>query len=168
MSAIMLPDFISQINTEIGIVPVADAYAGGVTSDVINMKHCAYGGFLIYQGAIEDTGVSNLVTVLACDDTTPSNTTAIAFNHRTKNGTAAWGALTAATSAGYNFNANNTNANAQYWVEFSADDIEAAASGYEYVQLSIAETANKTVTAGVLFIGWGLKYPKSQPDSAIT
>ena len=168
MSAIMTPDFLSQVNPEIGLVPVADCYAGGVTSDVINMKHYAYGGFLIFQGAIEDTGVSNVVTVLACDDTTPTNTTAMAFRHRTKNNTAQWGALTAATSAGYNFNSNNTNANGVYWVEFSADDIEAAQSGYEYVQLSIAETANKTVTAGVLFFGWGVRYATAQLANAIT
>ena len=140
------------------IVPAANAYAGGVTSDVFNMANFHAGGFLISQGAIEDTGISNLVTVLSCDDTTPSNTSAIAFNYQVYTAsTDTWGAIGTATSSGYNFNSNNAVSNGMHAIWFTAAAVEAAA-GYTYVQLSIAETANKTVTAGVRFFGFEGRY----------
>lgn len=151
------------------LVPQADAYAGGVTTDVFNMSGFHNGAFLIFQGAIEDAGISNLVTLLACDDTTPSNTSTMAFRyHVYTSSTDVWAAQGTAAAAGYNFNSNNAVANGIHVVVFSSDEIEADTPGYEYVQLSIAETANKTVTAGILFFGLDPRHNDGTPSGAKT
>lgn len=147
------------------VVPAADAYAAGITSDVFNMANFHAGAFVIQQGAIEDSGISNLVKVLSADDTTPSNTSAIGFRYRLYvASTDTWGAEGTATSSGYNFNAASAVSNGIHVVYFTADEVRAAA-GYSYVQLSIAETANKTVTAGVTFYGLEGRYHGTPPGA---
>jgi len=150
--------------------PVADAYAGGATTDVFNMANFHNGAFVMVQGAIEDAGISNIVTLLACDDATPSNSSTMAFRHRSYTAsTDAWAAMLTAAAAGYNFNSNNAVANGIHVVEFSASEVFAdGGNGYGYVQLSIAETANKTVTAGILFIGLDPRHNDGTPSGAKT
>ena len=60
--------------------PVADCFAGTATSDVVKAQGQGV-LFTIYKG-VGTTGTST-VTVLACDDTTPSNSTAVPFIYRT-------------------------------------------------------------------------------------
>lgn len=165
-------DFLFDHHVVQGIVPVADAFAGGVSTDVLNLKN--YGGvaFIITTGAIEDAGISNLVTVEACDDVTPSNTVAMPFYRRslqwsTSNDTWATTEPTLVTAAGYNFTVNNAVANAIHIAEVTAEMVEQAAAGYEYVRLTIAETANKTITAGVLAILCRPRYQQALPLTAI-
>lgn len=151
------------------ITPVADAYAGGVTSDVFCMENFHAGAFVMHQGAIEDAGISNLVTVLACDNTTPSNTAAMTFRRQSfTDSTKAWAAFANVASTGYNFNSNNAVSNGIHIVWFTSDEVAAANSAYEYVQLSVAETANKTVTAGCLFLGLRGRYHTDTPAVATT
>jgi hypothetical protein len=160
----MFPDFLAYTNIEIGLVPAADRYSGGVQTDVFDMKNYSHAGFLIVQGAIEDAGISNIVTVEACSTIAAAATQAIAFRHRSKEDAAGdWGALTAATTSGYNFNTNHAVANCMHWVEFTADEVNAGNdTGYDFVRLAIAETVNKTVTAGVYFFA-NARYPQSLP-----
>lgn len=153
-----------------GIVPAADRFAGGVSSDIVSLKDYGRVTFLIITGAIEDACVSNVVTVDACDDTTPSNTTAVSFYHRSLEWSTSadtWGALTAATSSGYNLTDNHAVANAVHLVTVTSDMVEAEAAGYEFVRLTIAETANKTITAAVLAILDEARYPQATPLTAI-
>jgi hypothetical protein len=71
-----------------------------VNSDVIGTKELIGIKFVLSMGTI--TGDTVVVTVEECDDTTPSNQTAIAFNYRlgAAVGTDTDGAVTAATTAG--------------------------------------------------------------------
>lgn len=164
-------DFLYDKHVVQGIVPVADAFAGGVSTDVISLKNYRKCTFVIITGAIEDTGISNIVTVDACDDTTPSNTTAMAFHHRSLQWSTSadtWGDLTAATSSGYNLTSNNAVANAVHLVTVTAEEVEAAAAGYPYVRLTIAETANKTITAAVLVVLEEPRYMQETPLTAIS
>ena len=166
-------DFLSDHHIIAGIYPVADFAAGGVNSDIVSLKNYRRATFLVYTGAVEDADISNLVTVEACDDTTPTNSTAMAFHRRyclSSTTVDTWGALTAATSSGYNF-ANQSDAgvaNVMWLVEVTADEVEAAAAGYEYVRLCIAETANKTITGGCICILSDPRYPGAVPQTAIT
>jgi len=163
----MAADFLHDHHLVPVIVPVADAFAGGVTSDVISMANYGRCTFVVITGAIEDTGISNVVTVNSCDDTTPSTTTAIAFTYRAMQWSTSadtWGAQTAATSSGYNFASNNTVANTVWLVEVDAEDLSGTD---QFVQLAIAETANKTITAGVIAILSDPRYPQEVPVSAI-
>lgn len=152
------------------LVPQADAYAGGITTDVFNMENFHNGAFLIFQGAIEDSGISNLVTLLACDDATPSNTSTMQFRyHVYTSSTDTWAAQGTAAAAGYNFNSNNAVSNGIHVVTFSSDEVSADGNnGYSYVQLSVAETANKTVTAGILFFGLDPRHNDGTPSGAKT
>ena len=152
-----------------GLTPVADAFAGGVATDLHSLENYRKITWIIFTGAFEDTGVSNIVTVDASDDASASSTTAMAFNHRSMawNATteAAWGALTAATSSGYNFTTNNTASNAIFAITVTADKVEAAQAGAKFARLAIAETANKTITAGVLVIMEDPRYAGDVPPS---
>jgi hypothetical protein len=129
------------------------------------MENYHAGAFLIMQGAIEDSGASNIVTLLACDNVTPSNSSTMAFRHRRWTATTdVWGSLTAAAAAGFNFNAATALANEIYTVEFTADEVAAdGGNGYTYVQLAIAETVNKTVTACAIFLGLEPRYMTDIP-----
>lgn len=152
------------------LYPVADAFAGGVTGDVIAMRHYGRVTFLVFTGAIEDAGISNLVTIEACDDVTPSNTVAMAFRSRVQLSSTtvdAWGALTARAATGNNFALANPVANAVWMCEVTADEIEAAAAGYGFVRIKIAETANKTITACAIAILSEPRYPQAIPLGAI-
>src|SRR3990167_6285295 len=149
--------------------PAADRFAGGISSDVFSLQNYRLATFFVLTGAIEDANISNIVTVDACDDTTPTTTVAMAFSrrvHQWSTTDAAWGALASVAAAGYNFATANAVANAVWMIEVTADEVEAAAAGYEYVRLTIAETANKTITAGAFVILSEPRYPGSIPVQA--
>ena len=164
-------DFLADHHVVAGLYPVANTFANGVSTDIINMENYRRCTFVVSTGAIEDNGISNLVTVDACDNTTPSNTTAMAFTYRvclSSTTVDTWGALTTATSSGYNFAVNNAVANAIWLVEITSAEIESAAAGYEYVRLTIAETVDKTVTASCIAILSDPRYPQGVPITAIS
>jgi len=151
--------------------PAADAYAGGaVVTDCFNMENYHAGAFLIHQGAIEDAGISNLVTLKACDDTTPTNSSTMIFRYRYYTETTdLWTAPATAAVTGFNFNAASPVSNGIHSVEFTAAEVFAdGGNGYTYVQLAIAETANKTVTAGILFFGFLPRHVNQTPGGART
>lgn len=90
-----------QVHAVLLTAPVNTAStATANNSDVINAGKCQSVQFLVPFGAI--TGDSTVVTVQECDDTTPSNSTAIAFSYRLGSavGTDSSGTRTAATSSG--------------------------------------------------------------------
>lgn len=130
-----------------GLDPVADAFSGAtVYTDVVNMAGLSRLVFVVYAG-VGATGSSTL-TVQACDDTTPSNRTAIAFHYREITTGDTEGALTAAATTGFVTTAGSSKI---VLVEVSEDAL--SASGYGYVQLKAAESANDPVLGGILVIG---------------
>ena len=64
-----------------GLDAVADAFSGTVSSDVVNMENWGSVIFILHKG-VGTTGTSTL-TVEACDDVTPTNTTAVPFFYKT-------------------------------------------------------------------------------------
>ena len=166
-----MADFIHDHHIVAGLYPVADCFAGGKSTDIINMENYGRATFVILTGAIEDSGISNIFTVDACDDASASNTSAMAFTHRTCLSSATvdtWGAQTAAAATGYNLTDNAAVANAMHIVEVNAEDVSAdGGNGYGFVRLTIAETANKTITAAVICILSDPRYPQEVPVSAI-
>jgi len=84
------------------LAPVANAFAGTVTSTYVNMKNYKNMFFLVYWG-VGTTGTSTL-TVQAAVDSSGTSATAIPFNYRRVTDTTVSdvpGARTAATSAGF-------------------------------------------------------------------
>lgn len=126
-----------------GIDPIADAHAGGVASDVIDMGAFSRLVFLVYRGVATGGTAAPTYTVDACDNTTPSTTSAIAFNYRKS-----LGAVTAATTTGFQATAGSSAIDV---IEVREDAL--AASGYRYVRLAIAETVNDPVVSCVVVLG---------------
>lgn len=133
---------LSELHWTIGIVPVADAFSGTVYSDVMK---CSGEGmeWMIVKGA-GATGTST-ITVEACDDVTPTNSTAVAFMYRKSTTPDTWGAWTQATTTGF-----TTTAGANQMYEIYVDGSELAAEGYAYARLKAVEVANDPVLGGVL------------------
>lgn len=147
-------------HVEMGLAPVADAFSGTVTSDVVNMKNHGRVRFLVFSG-VGTTGTST-ITVEACDDTTPTTTSAIPFRYRRTAAAGTPGAITAATSAGFTTTAGS---NQIYEIEVDAEAL--AASGYGYVRLKAVEVVNDPVLGGILILMENAKFAGASPSSAV-
>lgn len=165
----MPSDFLQNHHVVAGLYPVADCFDGGTATDIISMENYRRATFIVCTGAVEDAAISNIVTVDSCDDVSASTTTAIAFTYRqciSSSTVDTWSAQTAATTSGYNFadHASMGVANAMWFVEVDAADLSGTD---QFVRLAIAETANKTITAGVICILSEPRYPQGVPVQAI-
>ena len=143
-----------------GLDPVADACAGTIYSDVVNMGLMEKVAFVMYVG-VGATGTSTL-TVQACDDTTPSNRTAVPFYYREILTGDTEGTLTAAGAAGF-----VTTAGSSKLVVVEVDQSALAATGYGYVQLKAVEVADSPILGGILVIGEAKRESSSAKTSAI-
>lgn len=151
-------------------VPVADAFAAGRTTEAVSLRDYKRAALLIQTGAIEDTGISNIVTLEACSDAAGTGATAMAFRSRAQRYSTtvdAWSALTERAATGYDFAVANAVANAVWWAEVDADEVGAALSGATFLRAIIAETANKTITASGVWILWNPRYPGALPQTVI-
>lgn len=126
-----------------GIDPVADAHAGGVASDVIDMSAFKRIVFLVYRGVATGGTAAPTYTVQACDDTTPSNTSTVPFNHRKDGAAVATAAATGVQAA----------AGSSKIDLIEVHESALAPSGYRYVRLAIAETVNDPVVSSVVALG---------------
>jgi hypothetical protein len=125
-----------------GIAPVADAFTGTVNSDIIEVAGEGI-EFLLYKG-VGTTGTSTL-TVDACDDTSASNTTAVAFWYRANTTSDTWGAWTEATTAGFATTAGSNHIY-QIWVPASY----VGSAGYKYARLTAVEVVDDPVLGGIM------------------
>ena len=134
-----------------GLDPIADAFAGTVYSDVYNIGHYGRILFVLYVG-VGATGTS-VLTVEACDDVTPTNTTAIAFWSREITSGDTEGAITRRAAAGFTTTAGSSKI---VLVEVDAKDVAAAsvnsAVGNKYVRLAAVEGVDSAVLGGVMAI----------------
>jgi len=149
---------ISKIHFIKGLDPVADAFSGTVTSDVIDVQGCG-AWFLIYKG-VGATGTST-ITALAADDTTPSNTTAVEFLYRTCTSGDTWSDWTTATTAGF-----TTTAGSSQMYQIYVDAAQLAEEGYGYCQLQAVEVVDSPVLGGIVAGVVDLRYAE-QPSSLI-
>lgn len=126
-----------------GIDPVADAFAGTVSTDIVSMKGHETVEFYIIKG-VGATGTAT-ITVEACDDTTPTTTLAIPFRFQSILTEDVHGVMTEVDAAGF-----TTTAGSSQLYKVSIDAQGLAASGYEYVRLTSTEVVNDPVLGGVL------------------
>lgn len=145
-----------------GLDPVANAFAGTVHSDVVNMARLDKVLFFIYK-AVGATGTAT-ITVNACDDVVPTNRTAIAFKYRRCcNTTDAQGTITQATTAGFNTTAGSSEI---YVIEVNKEDL--AASGYGYVELTSVEVVASAVLGGIMILGVSPLHAGATANTVIT
>ena len=133
-----------QGHFEIGLAPVADAFAATVSSDVVSMKNHNRVRFLVFWG-VGATGTTTL-PVEACDDVKPTTTSAVAFRYRRLSAAGqAPGAPTAVASTGILTTAGSAQI---YEVEVAAEAL--LASGYAFVRLTAVESVDSPILGGIL------------------
>jgi hypothetical protein len=143
-----------------GLDPVADAFSGTVYTDIVSMDNHKLAEFIIYKG-VGTTGTST-ITVEACDDTSASNTSAVAFNYQAITSGDTAGALTAVTSTGFTTTAGSSQI---YVIYVDADAL--LASGYKYVRLKAVESVDNPVLGGILINLREPRYNQAVQTSAI-
>ncbi len=126
-------------NHLIPLIAPADTGSTTANSDVFDASECIAVACQVAFGAI--TGDSVVVTVEECDDTTPSNSTAIAFKYRLSSavGTDSMGDLTDATAAGATLAASDDDKILEIFV-----DPRALSAGYPYLRLVVDPGASMT------------------------
>lgn len=163
-------ELLSNAHIVPALIPAADRFTGGIVTEAVSLRDYARATLIIQTGAIEDAGISNLVTLQACTAADGTGATAMAFRRRAmpySTTVDTWGALTDVTSSGYNFATANAVANAVWCIDVTAAEVEAALAGATFIRASIAETADKTVVASGLWILHGSRYPQAVPPTAI-
>ena len=128
------------------VVPVADTFATAAESDVISARGCESVVFLVMTGAGADN--TNVITVLACDDVTPTTETAIVFTVASVVSGDTNDRPTATAVTGKAFTAST--ANQFYVVEVDPADVAAANSnaGNPYVRCTVTEAGNAGAQVG--------------------
>ena len=142
-----------------GLAPDADRFAGTVNTDVFEVAGEG-AWFLIWYGANASLGASTL-TIEACDDTTPTNTTAVPFMYRVSTTFDTWGDWTQATSAGITVGGS---ADSMWEVYVPASEL--ASEGYAYIQADLVESTNQAAD-GVVLCGVVNPRYRTQPSSLI-
>jgi len=137
-----------------GLDPVVDAFdnAAVPASDVYSLRNHGRILFVIYIG-VGATGTQTL-TVEACDDVTPSNTTTIPFWYREILTGDTDGAITRAAAAGFTVTAGSSKI---ILIEADAKDVAAASVnstyGNHFVRLKqSAEPVNSPCLGGIMAI----------------
>ena len=114
--------------------------------------------FIITLGANAGSGAATL-TVLACDDTTPSNTAAVTFQYQVLNASDVLGDVAIATTAGL---ASVGTADTITLIDVDAASIAEATInstvGNKYVKLQCTETQGDAVDGSITCILYGLRY----------
>jgi hypothetical protein len=136
-----------------GLVPVADAFDTIQYTDIIDAGNGEGVLFIIQTGATAGAG-TQLLLVNASSTITATAETAVPFIYRQCVATDVWGEWTAVAATGVTVSTGVANSMWQVYV----DSAEIAETGYRYVRLSIDETADHAVTAGVLALVLSPRY----------
>jgi hypothetical protein len=141
--------FAQEFACVLGLAPKADAFATTGVSDVINATDAEEVIFRLLLGAAADN--VNTITVEACDNVTPSNTTAIPFTYVLTSTEGSPGALTVATASGVATDGDLASGQ-HYTIMVDPADIEAASShaGRKYVRLLVTEGGTATAQLGAI------------------
>ena len=143
--------------------PLADTSGGNANSDVISLAK-GQTAMTIYYTAVNATG-NTVITVESCDNTTPSNTTAIAFRvtkYETSGSDIPSTATAVVSSAGFT---TVTVADVFYVIEVDSDMLDGTD---KYFQIAQAESSAGNVMGGYFTIIGPGRYQEAIADTAIT
>jgi hypothetical protein len=143
------------------LAPAADRWNTDPITDAITLKCHNQLTFLVYQSG-GTTGKATL-TVLASSDASQTGATAVAFRYRkmTTGASDTLGAVTAATTAGFD---TTPNEDSIYEIEVLASELP---SGKPWVHLKATEAANDPVNGAVIAILSQPKYGGTTQPAAI-
>jgi len=136
--------FTEQHQVSYALLPDADRYDSDPATDVYNMELYDHITFILIEGA-GGVGTTTL-TVEECNTIAGGDNTAIAFNYRLCTTVDTWGALTAATAAGY---ATVAGANKMVAIEIDAEELS---SDHPFVRVQTTELADGAVDAAIIAI----------------
>lgn len=157
-----LADMINPYNCGPSSIVAAyeDVFNGDPTSDIVGLARYEEAVFLIVKGA-GATGTAT-ITIEACDDVTPSNSTAIAFRYKVCTSGNTWGSWATATTAGFTTTAG---ANQAYMISVAPEDLTA---GYDYVRMDCTEVVDSPCDGAILVILGNPRYSQDVQLEAIT
>jgi hypothetical protein len=161
-------DFLHDHHIVPAFVPAADAFDGGETTEAVSLKNYRRAKLIVLTGAIEDAGISNIVTIDACTTASGGTTAAMPFYWRLmpySTTVDTWTALALVAATGKNLATASAVANTLWMAEVTAEEVGAAVDGAQFVRAAIAETVNKTITAGGI---WILSQPRYCGDVPLT
>jgi hypothetical protein len=158
--------FAQEFACVMGKAPVADCFATVGYSDVINASDAEEVIFLLLLGAAADN--VNTITVEACDNVTPSNSTAIPFTYQLTSTEGSPGTVTAVAATGVATDGDLA-AGQHYVVMVDPADIEAASShaGRKYCRLVVTEGGTATAQLGAIYVLVRTKRKQDQIASVI-
>ena len=134
------------------LVPLANAFAGTVYTDVINCENYASVCFVLQKG-VGTTGTSTITAVPVSTNGASASGTAVGYDYSEITSTDVNPALTNVANTGFTTTAGS---NTLVVVEVDLDKI--AASGYQYMRLAFVEVAAAAVLGGVLGIMYNPRY----------
>jgi hypothetical protein len=135
----MIPyELLNNLHYIKGLDPVADAFSGTVTSDVVDLANHQSALFLVYKG-VGTTGTST-ITVEACSDFSATAVTAIPFYSKSITSNDVQGDLTARAAAGFTTTAGSSQI---YEIQVAAEAL--AATDYHLVRLKAVEVVDSPV-----------------------
>ena len=140
-----------------GLAPNADAFSSTVYTDVFNVLG-AGAGFLVWYGTNASSGASTM-TVVACDDTTPTNSTAVVFMYRYATTFDTWSDWAWATAAGI-----TVGGSADSMWEIFVPASEFAEEGYGYCRAAFVESTAQAADGVVLAF---VVDPTDMPSSSL-
>ncbi|MAH46911.1 hypothetical protein CMI37_13860 [Candidatus Pacearchaeota archaeon] len=147
------------IAPSVGLAPVD--CNGGKTTDIVNTQLYDRIDFLVYLGV---TGAASTLTVEECDDVTPSNSTAIAFDYEvtaTANSDD-FGSITRATSSGISLGSSD---DGKMWIlHIRSSELT---EDYPYVRVSLADPSGSSIVC-IIPLCYGARYMKETMPTAIT
>lgn len=160
-------DFLFDHQIVNGLYPIADAFASSGTTDRVSLSDYGRITFTIHTGVATGGTANGVVTLNAYTAASGGSPTALAFKYRvcaSSTSVDTWGQLTNATTSGFSMTAGS---NYLYTVEILADEVEAQAPGAKFVALTVTESTNDPVVAGILAILSEPRYPQAVPVTAI-
>lgn len=136
-----------------------DLFNGDPSTDIVNLSNYDKATWVI-QKAAGATGTAT-ITVESCDDTTPSNTTAIGFDYWVCTSGDTFGDKQTATSTGFTTTAG---ANQVYAIEVNSSELD---STDKYARLTLTEDTNDPVDGTVTCIMSGPRFTHEVMKTAI-
>lgn len=160
-------DILAGMHIVNGLVPDADRFATSGVTDRINMANYGRITFVIHTGDATGGTANGAVTLNAYAAASGGSGTALAFKYRvcaSSTTVDTWGDLTDATTSGFSMTAGD---NYIYIVTITADDLVAQIDGKPFVELTVTESSNDPIDAGVLVLLDHPRYGVDTPQTAI-
>jgi hypothetical protein len=133
-----------------------DIFDGSPGSDVVNLENAEGIVFVIALGENAGSGAAT-ITVLACDDVTPNNTTAVSFTYQILSASDVLGVATVAASLAAVGTADTVTIISVTAAAIAAASVNSTV-GNPYVQLKCTETQSDAVDGGITAYLYGLRF----------